>query len=118
MKESRAPRRKRFRRVGLVAKVLSREALELTSSLEKALLRRHLKVLYDVETADAIARAGGISRRPVAREADLVFVLGGDGTLLSVARDAPSSTPVLGVNVGVLGFLAGLKRAEVLERLD
>jgi NAD+ kinase len=47
-----------------------------------------------------------------------VLVLGGDGTLLSVARKAPTSTPVLGINVGVLGFLAGLKRDQALERLD
>jgi len=118
MKGSRARRPIRFRRIGLVAKVLSKEALRLTASLERALARRHLEILFDADTAEAMGRGGGISRRRVARSADLVFVLGGDGTLLSVARETPSSTPVLGVNVGVLGFLAGLKRAEVLERLD
>jgi NAD+ kinase len=118
MKGSRARRPLRFRRIGLVAKVLSKEALRLTALLEKELSRRKLEILLDVDTAKAAGREGGISRRRLARAADLVFVLGGDGTLLSVARETPSSTPVLGVNVGVLGFLAGLKRGEVLERLD
>jgi len=118
MKGSRARRRLRFHRIGLVAKVPSKEALRLTGLLEKALVRRRRQILIDAETAQACGRSDGLSRRRIAREADLVFVLGGDGTLLSVARETPSSTPVLGVNVGVLGFLSGLKRGEVLERLD
>jgi len=49
-------------------------------------------------------------------EADLVIVLGGDGAILSASRRlGPSTTPVLGVNFGKLGFLAAL-RARELER--
>jgi NAD+ kinase len=65
-----------------------------------------------------MGRQNGLRRERIARLADLVIVLGGDGTLLSVARDAPRSTPVLGINVGVLGYLTGLKQAEALSRLD
>jgi NAD+ kinase len=45
-------------------------------------------------------------------------VLGGDGTILAVARTAPPETPLLGVNVGLLGFLAGLPAKDVIRRLD
>ncbi len=117
MKGLRGNRRGRFRRVGLVAKPV-REALRLALSLERALRRRGLEVVLDEATASALGKPDGIDRRRIAREADLVIVLGGDGTLLSVARGASSRTSVLGVNVGVLGFLAGLRRDEALKRLD
>ena len=92
--------------------------MRLTASLERALRRRGLEVLFDETTAAALHKSGGVARRRIARETDLVLVLGGDGTLLSVARTAPSRTPVLGINVGVMGFLAGVGREEALPRLD
>jgi len=108
----------RFASVGLVAKTGSEEALRLAVSLERALRRRGLEVTFESATAAAIGRENGATVNRIARESDLVLVLGGDGTLLSVARHAPASTPVLGINVGVLGFLAGLRREEALPRLD
>jgi NAD+ kinase len=106
-----------FHCVGLVAKV-SPKALRLTGLLERALKRRGVEVVFDNVTGAAMGRQNGLQRGRIARVADLVIVLGGDGTLLSVARDAPRSTPVLGINVGVLGYLTGLKQAEALSRLD
>jgi NAD+ kinase len=108
----------RFRRVGLVAKVGSAPALRLARSLEAALQKRGRRVLHDMETAEALSRKDGVSRDRIARVCDLVLVVGGDGTLLSVARNAPSRTPLLGINVGLLGFLAGLSQSEALRRLD
>jgi NAD+ kinase len=118
MKGSRARARKRFRRVGLVAKVASSEALALIRSLDRALRRRGLETVFDDETALGIRTPGGPRRDRIARGVDLVLVAGGDGTLLSVARSAPTSTPVLGINVGLIGFLAGLSKDEALRRLD
>lgn len=117
MKGSRAKSRSRFHTIGLVAK-MSPTALRLTGSLERALSRRALEVVFDAKTAHAMGRDGGVPRERIARQADLVFVLGGDGTLLSVAREAPETTPVLGINVGALGYLTGLKQKEALRRLD
>jgi NAD+ kinase len=117
MKGSRAKSRSRFRTIGLVAK-MSPTALRLTASLERALSRRGLEVIFDAKTAHAMGRDGGVPRERIARQAHLVIVLGGDGTLLSVAREAPQTTPVLGINVGALGYLTGLKQKEALRRLD
>ena len=112
------PPASRFRRVGLACKCTSRAALALASSIEAALRRRGLGVLFDSDTAAALDRPEGIARDRLARSVDLVIVVGGDGTLLSIARTAPTSTPILGINVGVLGFLAGLSRSKALARLD
>lgn len=101
-----------------MAKTTSEEALRLALSLEKALRQRHLAVCFESGTAEALERPDGVPVSRVSRVSDLTLVLGGDGTLLSVARAAPAGKPVLGINVGVLGFLAGLRREEALTRLD
>jgi NAD+ kinase len=54
----------------------------------------------------------------LARSADLILVFGGDGTMLRVARDiAGSPTPVLGINVGGLGFLTSVPSDQLVRAL-
>jgi NAD+ kinase len=55
----------------------------------------------------------------VAKAADLVFSFGGDGTLLRTAhRAGPNGTPLLGVNIGRLGFLADIEIEHIHEAID
>lgn len=106
----------RIQRVAVVAKVTSREAIRSALELTDWLSRRGLEVALD----DATARAGGRSEALTFQATDrydLVVVLGGDGTLLAVARQLTDGVPILGVNLGSLGFLTEVGRAELYPSL-
>lgn len=111
--------RRKFRRIGVVAKAASREAVHTAHELAEWLRRRGLEVALD----EAILRAGnigGMGQGPplrIGEDYDLVVVLGGDGTLLSVARTLAGKVPILGVNLGNLGFLTEISRGELYPAL-
>jgi len=106
-----------FRRVGLVAKRTSPQALKAATEVAEWLSRRGL----DVDSDEAVtAASGGAAPGAVfdpTSSYDLVVVLGGDGTLLSVARNLEHAVPILGVNLGTLGFLTEVGRAELYPAL-
>lgn len=93
------------RRVGVVLKATSGEAVKLGQQLLVELQRLGADTVMDEQTAEALGQRGAISRNDLAAETDLVVVLGGDGTLLSVTRGEVGTTPFLGINLGTLGFL-------------
>lgn len=100
-----------FRRVGVVAKAASEEAMRTAAELDEWLVRRGIEVLLE----EASLPSGVEGSRPMlpGAELDLVVVLGGDGTLLSVARALERPTPILGVNMGSLGFLTEVNRGDL-----
>ena len=108
-----------MRRVGLVTRHSSTAAIALARKLERMLLRRGIVVVHDLESSRARGISGGAPRAQIARLVDLVVTLGGDGTLLSVARHPAPGVPVLGIDIGTLGFLTTCQPNEagpVLER--
>ncbi|HVU06913.1 MAG TPA: NAD(+)/NADH kinase [Verrucomicrobiae bacterium] len=55
----------------------------------------------------------------LARQTDLLLVFGGDGTMLRVAREiAGSTTPMLGINIGGLGFLTAVPSNKLIKALE
>ena len=75
-------------------------------------------VLEDV-AARKLGRPDGLGRERIAEASDLVVVLGGDGTLLSVAHlAAKAGVPVMGVNLGRLGFLTEITVKEATSTLE
>jgi NAD+ kinase len=77
--------------------------------------------VYDRETGALLGRSDGILRSKLPERCDFVVVIGGDGTLLSAARVVGGSgKPILGVNLGGLGFMTAIILEElypVLERI-
>jgi len=107
-----------IRRVGICVKPEQPELAEFLRALEKWLGERGLEALPDPESGRS-TEAAGRPRSEVAERADLVVVLGGDGTLLAVARAiGDRDVPILGVNLGTLGYLAEIARSELFARLE
>ena len=95
----------KLHRVGVVLKDSSSEAEDLGRQLLVELERLGLETIVDRESAPVIGAEEGPERDQLPALVDLVIVLGGDGTLLSVTRGDLEGTPVLGINLGTLGFL-------------
>lgn len=93
------------RRVGVAVKPTSPDAVALGARLLEELARRGVEGVVDADSARVLGVAPGPERAVLGHEVDVVIVLGGDGTFLSVTRGCPASTPVAGINLGTLGFL-------------
>jgi NAD+ kinase len=108
-------------RVGLVAKPDATEAQRVVLTLLEWLTARGLTVVLEKETAGLVpaAAVASANRADLPGQVDALIVLGGDGTLLSVARAVGDlGVPILGVNLGGLGFLTATPLNEMLPALE
>jgi NAD+ kinase len=107
--------------IGVVAKPQPTGTLPLLGELLEWLDRRGIRCVLDPEAA-RLAGEGSRSvseRDELPEKADLLVVLGGDGTLLSVARHLfRREVPILGVNLGSLGFLTEISTEEMIPALE
>ena len=109
-----------IKRVGLIGnseKVSSRSVVTKAAGL---IARTGRCVCSDAVTAQLAGLKSGIypDAASLTREVDLLLVFGGDGTMLRVASEvAGSRTPILGINIGGLGFLTAVSSHEMPQAL-
>ena len=111
-------------RVGIVAKSHLREATPHLIAIESWLAERGHHAIFETATAALMPAAAGraVADKPaLVSGVELLLVLGGDGTLLSVADcavEANVEVPILGVNFGGLGFLTEATLPELYPSLE
>jgi NAD+ kinase len=97
----------KIKRVGLIGNSEKAACADILRKAERLISRAGRKVAINPDTA------------ALARETDLLLVFGGDGTMLRAARDiAGSATPLLGINIGGLGFLTAVPSGELPRALN
>jgi NAD+ kinase len=106
--------------IGIISKPQQESIRQIVPALLDWLKQRQIAALCDQETADCVGPLCPVhSREELAARADMLLVLGGDGTLLAVGRAAGDrDVPLLPVNLGSLGFLTSVKLDELYGVLE
>ncbi len=108
-----------IRKVGIVSKPGREDSPELLAKLLPWLEERGVGYSLDRISAGYVGRKDGFDRGALDEEFDLMIVLGGDGTLLSVARGVGKrETPLLAVNMGGLGFMMTTGPSQIFSVLE
>ena len=105
--------------VGIISKSGVAQAATVSLELAGWLEARGVQIRCDPVTAAYLGRPVGLPRHEVPNGADLIIVLGGDGTLLAAARSIGGrQIPLLPVNLGGLGFLTAISVDEIYPELE
>ncbi len=109
-----------YKTIGIISRPRRSILVEIVPNLLNWLKERGVTTLIDSETAGPVNQIEiGKTRHQIAQEADLLLVLGGDGTLLAAAREAaPHGIPILPINLGGLGFLTSFTLEELYPALE
>jgi NAD+ kinase len=110
---------KTIKTVGILSKPHREAVGKILPELRKWLEARGICVVVERETAQCGGIADGFALAEWAAHLDLAIVLGGDGTLLGAARVVGAKqVPILGVNLGSLGFLTSVALDELYPQLE
>jgi len=108
-----------MKRIGIIVKPESPDAQALLQELVPWLQARGKEPMLDPPTAALAGETASYSTKDIATLADMLVVLGGDGTMLAAARLAEGRPiPILGVNAGGLGFLTAVTREAACTALE
>jgi NAD+ kinase len=109
-----------FKTIGIISRPRRSNLAEVVPPLLAWLEEHGVRTVLDPETAGSLQNDGlGKTRHQVAEQADLLLVLGGDGTLLAAAREAaPRGVPSLPVNMGSLESTINERVLLLVERVN
>lgn len=110
----------RFRHAALVGKYQARGIRAVLEDVAHLLARTGLDVSLEAETAlnTGMAEYPALSIDEIGRQCDVAIVLGGDGTMLAIARElARFNLPLVGINQGRLGFITDIQLKDVATTL-
>ncbi len=108
-----------MKKIAILAKVHDPRCLGVAEELVNWLKKRGLEPMVEAHLSRHLGCSEGIPAELIPAGADLVVVLGGDGTLISAARlIGARQIPILGVNLGSLGFLTEITLAELYPALE
>jgi NAD+ kinase len=110
----------RFRHAALVGKYQSQGIRPLLESIAQFLVRQGLEVSLDQDTAQNTdwTDYGALTPAEIGEQCDMAVVVGGDGTMLGIARElAPYNLPLVGINQGRLGFITDVRATDWAEAL-
>ena len=110
---------KRFRTVALSSTKQNKEILNIAEQCQEVLTNLGLKVLFDSNVAKLKSKGTKhYSKKHLIKHSDLLIAIGGDGTMLNCAREYGShGIPILGINLGSLGFLNDIPPKELSDNL-
>ena len=104
--------------IGIICKTGVSESVDILKKLLPWLTQKGFDTVVDSDIA-SILNINGCQRTQIPKRSDMIIVLGGDGTMLSVCRlVGERETPILGVNIGGLGFLTEVQREEIYDVLE
>ena len=105
--------------IGILTKPKFPEVKHILKDLVSWLRERQKEVVLDSKTASLIGESGTYQKPQIAARADMLLVLGGDGTMLNAARLVEErGIPILGVNMGGLGFLTEVTVDQLYPTLE
>lgn len=105
--------------IGILTKPKFPEVKSTLQAVVSWLRERNIDVILDTTSATLLGEKGGLQKTQLASRADVLLVLGGDGTMLNAARLAGErSIPILGVNMGGLGFLTEVRLENLYPSLE
>ena len=110
-----------FKKIGIIGKHGDDRVVEAINALSTYLVEKNLEVYLDKITAELDLELPHevLDRQQLGSSVDLAVVIGGDGTLLNAARSLVSfEVPLLGINLGRLGFLTDVSPENLEQTLD